>query len=232
MRFLKFVLLVFSLSVLFGCQQVTNAGSENAAQNGEILLPQPSTEGIYTLEAVLSRRFSGRDFLNNELTLAELSQVLWAAQGSPADAVSGATRTAPSAGATHPLEIYIVAGNIYELPAGIYRFNRDRNSVSAVVGGDRRADLSTIALGQAVASTAPVSIVIAADYGRTTGRYGDRGVRYVYMEVGHVTQNVHLQAEALGLGSVAVGAFFDDRLKELLGTDLEPLMIVPFGHLR
>lgn len=195
-------------------------------------MPSPWYKGQESLEAVLARRFSGRNFSDQSLPLAKLAQILWAAQGMAVHATTGATRTAPSAGATYPLEVYVVAGNIDGLEAGIYRYRQERHTLVPVLAGEYRDKLADIALGQDFISKAAASIILTADYGRTTSRYGTRGNRYVYMEIGHVTQNIHLQAEAIQLASVAVGAFQDERLKALLKTEYEPLMIIPVGYLR
>lgn len=197
----------------------------------EIQLLPPSFDGQYSLEHVLARRFSVRSFRDDPLSLAKLSQLLWAAQGMSADAVTGATRTAPSAGATHPLDVFVVAGKVTGMEPGIYHYQQERHLLAPVVAGDFRADLAGIALNQDFIAAAPVTLILTADYVRTTQRYGERGIRYVYMEIGHATQNVLLQAVALDLGSVAVGAFHDDPLKTLLATEYAPLMIIPVGYL-
>lgn len=212
-----------------------NDRAENRVENGPVALVQPVGEGSISVEKALDRRISRRQFAPGALREEELSQILWAAQGTSLDGSTGATRTAPSAGATHPLEIFVVTVGLDEgnevLPAGIYYFDLQQHELLPVVKGDHREALAQAALGQGFVQQAPVSVVIAADYERTTARYRERGKRYVHMEVGHVTQNIHLQAEALGLGSVAVGAFEDDRLQALLETDYAPLMIIPIGRL-
>lgn len=226
----KLALLAITSLLLGGCGPV-NGGPERASDySGEIRLPSPWYLGQESLEAVLARRFSGRNFSDRTLPLAKLAQTLWAAQGMAVHATTGATRTAPSAGATYPLEVYVVAGNIDGLAAGIYRYRQERHTLVPVLAGEYRDKLADIALGQDFISRAAACIILTADYGRTTGRYGTRGNRYVYMEIGHVTQNIHLQAEAIQLASVAVGAFHDERLKALLETEYEPLMIVPVGY--
>lgn len=212
-----------------------DARVKNRVENGPFVLVQPSGEGSMSVEEALDRRISRRQFAPGSLREKELSQILWAAQGTSLDGSTGATRTAPSAGATHPLEVFVVTAGLDEngeaFPAGIYYFDLQQHELFLVVEGDQREALAQAALGQGFVQQAPVSVVIAADYERTTARYRERGRRYVHMEVGHVTQNIHLQAEALGLGSVAVGAFEDDRLQALLETEYDPLMIIPIGRL-
>ncbi len=163
------------------------------------------------------------------MELEQAAQLLWAAQGTGVDGVTGASRTAPSAGATHPMEIYLIAGRVNGLEPGVYRYRYDEHSLEKTASGDLREGLAAAALSQQFIASAPASIVLAADYDRTTSRYGDRGIRYVHMEVGHITQNISLQCESLDLGGVAVGAFDDEKVKELLMLEEEPLMIFPIG---
>ena len=160
------------------------------------------------------------------MSLEEVSQLLWASSGR-----NLYRRTAPSAGATYPLETYLVSGEVEELEPGIYRYTPTRHSLEITKEHDVRSRLSRAALGQGMVEEAPVNIIIAADYGRTTGHYGQRGNRYVHMEVGHVGQNVSLQAIALGLGTVMIGAFGDKEVKEVLGINEEPLYIIPVGKI-
>jgi len=226
---LKFALLAATLLFAGGCRSGDNEPGKRLAP-GKVQLPPPAYEGRTSLEAALANRYSARRFSDQPLPLADLSQTLWAAQGKTTDAVTGATRTAPSAGATYPLEVYLLAGNVTDLPSGLYHYRPQDHSLTPLRPGDHRAALSAAALQQDFITAAPASIILAADYARTTRRYGERGQRYVHMEIGHVTQNIHLQATALGLGSVAVGAFHDERVQELLQTAYAPLMIVPFGQ--
>jgi SagB-type dehydrogenase family enzyme len=192
----------------------------------EIKLRQPKEKGPTSIEETLHQRRSVRDYKKGSLSLDQVSQLLWAASGKNLH-----RRTAPSAGATYPLEIYLVAGEVEGLEPGIYHYSPSRNNLETVKEKDVRNGLSRAALGQEMIEEAPVSIIIAADYSRTTGRYGQRGIRYVHMEVGHVGQNVSLQAIALGLGTVMIGAFEDQKVKEVLGIGEDPLYIIPIGKL-
>jgi SagB-type dehydrogenase family enzyme len=160
--------------------------------------------------------------------MGEVSQLLWAAQGVTA---SGGRRTAPSAGALYPLELYLVAGNVKGLPEGIYKYRPDGHEVMRAVAGDKRTELSQTALGQTSIRNAAVVLLLTADYERTTARYGERGVRYVHIEIGHVGQNVCLQAVALNLGAVVIGAFDDSGVKKManLMPKEEPLYLIAIG---
>jgi SagB-type dehydrogenase family enzyme len=192
-----------------------------------IPLPLPQRTEV-PLEAAMSRRQSVREYTDDPLTPAQLAALLWAAQG---ESDQTGRRTVPSAGATHPLEIYAVVGRVEGLEPGIYRYRGHEHDLKRIVAGDRRAALGRAALGQACVVRAPASIVISAVYSRTTESYGERGVRYVHMEAGHSGQNIHLQAAAMELGTVMVGAFDDDAVTRImaLSPDEKPLYIVPIG---
>ena len=161
--------------------------------------------------------------------MVEISQILWSAQGITS---ARGFRTAPSAGALYPLELYIIAGNIKDLPAGIYKYRPRDHALREIVSGDRRSDLSRAALRQSSIKKAPAVILFCAVYERTTGKYGQRGIRYVHMEVGHAAQNISLQAIALGLHTAVIGAFRDAEVKAIanLPADEQPLYFVPIGH--
>jgi len=194
-----------------------------------IMLPDPFLDSPISIEQALSERRSVRDYSNAPLTLAEISQLLWAAQGITHP--SG-YRTAPSAGALYPLEVYRVAGIGENLPAGVYLYNPEKHLLKLVSKGDIRSQLSAAALGQEPVENAAAVIVIAAVYDRTTGKYGDRGIRYVHMEVGSAAQNIYLQAVSLDLGTVFIGAFDDEEIKKVVGLQdqEQPLCIMPVGR--
>ncbi len=192
----------------------------------EIKLPKPKEKGSISIEETLNERRSVRDYKKGALGLEEISQLLWAGSGK-----NRYRRTAPSAGATYPLEIYLAAGEVEGLEPGLYYFSYLRHSLERIREQDIRKKLSRAALSQSMIEEAPIDIVIAADYDRTTGHYGQRGIRYVHMEVGHVGENISLQANALSLGTVMIGAFEDKQVKEILGIKEEPLYIIPVGKI-
>jgi SagB-type dehydrogenase family enzyme len=191
-------------------------------------LPAPDRAGRAPLETLLDRRRSEREFADRSLELRELAQLVWAGLGRSR---AGSGRTVSSAGALYPLDLYVVAGDVRDLAPGVYRYDAAAHALDPPSPGDPRRALATAALGQSWVADAPVVLVVAAVYARTTGKYGDRGVRYAHMEVGLVAQNVYLQAEALGLGTTFVGAFDDDTVKDVLGLpdDIEPLAVLPVG---
>ncbi len=192
-------------------------------------LPEPRYDGDMSVEQGLLQRRSIRSFADESLTLQELAQLLWATQGVTD---TRGFRTAPSAGATYPLELYAVVGHVDELSPGVYRYQPDEHRLHRTIEGDMRARLADAALGQRFVAEAAVMFVFTAVYERTTTRYGDRGVRYIHMEAGHAAQNLYLQATAMDLGTVVVGAFRDEQVAELLDLpeNEQPLYIVPLGH--
>ena len=200
-----------------------------AEPNEHIKLPKPDLTGEQSIEKLLQQRRSVRSYQKSSLNLAEVGQLLWSAQG-----VSSARglRTAPSAGALYPLQLYVVVGDVNELSPGIYQYNPEEHSLLKTTNGDLRKSLQEAALDQSCIGDAAIIFVFTAIYRRTTGKYGDRGVRYVHMEVGHAGQNLFLQAEALHLGTVVVGAFNDDEVREVLNLDgdMQPLSLMPVGR--
>lgn len=193
-------------------------------------LPQPRRSGNLSLEEVLLRRRSVRDYVPGSLTLEEVSQILWAGQGITGDK---GFRAAPSGGATYPLETYVVSGDVVDLAPGLYRYDPVSHSLTIVNNGDLRAELAEAALGQPCVRGAAAVIILSAIYERTTDRYGDRGKMYVHMDVGHAAENMLLQATSLGLGSVPVGAFRTRTIGSMLGfpeTEL-PMYLLPLGRI-
>lgn len=192
-------------------------------------LPRPEFAGEVPLEQALLMRRSERAYSQRAVSRTELSQLLWAAQGitSPRG-----YRTAPSAGALYPLEISVAVGLVAELPAGIYRYRSADHTLIPSAAGDLRAELARAALNQRCVARAPVVLVMAAVYARACAVYGERGVRYTDMETGHAAQNVSLQAVALGLGSVMVGAFDAADVSRIaaLAPEEEPLYLIPVGR--
>ncbi len=198
--------------------------------NETVTLPAPGAGSGVPVEQALARRRSVRDFADAPLTVQELSTVLWAAQGR---SHARGYRTAPSAGALFPLELYVLAGNVSGLAPGVYKYQSAAHELVRRGDGDLRADAARAALGQSWIADGQAIVVIAAVFRRTTARYGRRGMRYVHMEAGHAAQNVYLQATALDLGTTVVGAFDDSRIHALVGMarDESPLSLMPLGQL-
>ncbi|MCQ6253468.1 SagB/ThcOx family dehydrogenase [Methanocaldococcus sp.] len=189
----------------------------------EILLPEIE---MIKLEDVLLKRRSIREYSSTPLTLKELSHLLFAAYGITD---SRGFKTVPSAGATYPLEIYVNAKDVLGLEEGVYKYIPEKHSIIRILDDEVGYKLALASLKQMFIAVAPIVIIIAADFERTTRVYGDRGFRYVHMEVGHVAQNIYLMATSLGLGTVSVGAFYDNEIKNILGIDEYPLLLMPVG---
>jgi SagB-type dehydrogenase family enzyme len=203
-----------------------------ATEGGRIIrLPSWDLDGSTSIEKSLAERRSVRSYGDEDVTIGELSQLLWAAQG-----VTNRRgfRTAPSAGALYPLEVVVVAGRVSGLAPGVYRYGSADHELVKTIDGDRRVALWQAGLEQSAIRNAPVILVFCAVYERTTLKYGERGIRYVHMEAGHAAQNVCLQAISLRLGTVVIGAFHDKQVKHTLElkTDESPLVILPVGKVR
>lgn len=193
-------------------------------------LPEPHVDGPVSLERAIALRRSVRSYGHESLSLDELSQLLWAAQGTTGD---NGLRAAPSAGATFPLETYVVAGQVAGLEPGLYHYEQAIHALSLKIEGDMRAKLSENSLGQSCVKDAAAVLIMAAVYERTTGVYGERGTMYVHMDAGHAAENVLLQASALGLGAVPVGAFKTHTVRALLGLpeDQVPIYFTAIGRM-
>ncbi|MGQ9688735.1 MAG: SagB/ThcOx family dehydrogenase [Desulfobaccales bacterium] len=196
-----------------------------------VKLPAPAHKGKISVEEALKSRRTVRSFANQGLELSQVSQLLWGADGT---SDPRGYRTAPSAGATYPLEIYLAVGErgVSGLAAGLYRYRPEFHSLELCQRGDLRAAVARSSLHQTWMAEAPVMVIIAAEYRRCMARYGDRGVRYTDMEAGAAAQNLFLQAEALGLAAGIVGAFQDRALQDLLKlpSNHEPLLVMPVGY--
>ena len=213
----------------------------NSTATGAVPLPAPCLDGRCSVEKALADRRSVREFADEPMSLAVLSQLLWAAQGVTrkmdkpdwwtGENWQGGMRTAPSAGALYPLEVYVVAGNVEGLDPGVYKYKPLTHELVKVSAGDKRSRMVTRPPGQNWIAQAPCLIVFGVVYSREKVKYAERAVQYVHIEVGHAVENLCLQAVALDLGSTVMGAFKDDLVKEVIGMPDEesPLAFVPVG---
>jgi SagB-type dehydrogenase family enzyme len=196
-----------------------------------IKLPPPAWQSRASLAEALKDRRSVRRFLSRSLDLPQVSQLLWAADG--VNDLRG-HRTAPSAGATYPLELYLVVGEggVAALAAGVYRYRVAEHVLEPVATGELRPAVARASRHQTWMAEAPVMLVIAAEYHRCTARYGERGIMYTHVEAGNVSQNLFLAAQALGLGAGIVGAFEDQAVAQVLQLPPahEPLLVMPVGY--
>ena len=205
-------------------------GAEPTPDNSEIIqLPEPRLNSDVSLEESLYNRRSTRNYSNEPVTIQEVAQLLWAAQGIT-DAAGH--RAAPSAVASYPLSIYIVAGNVPEIMDGVYIYDPVDHSMKRSIDGDIRNELAVASMGQASVRQGAVSFVVTVDYGKMAARFGDKGERFGTLEAGHAAQKLCLQATALDLGLVTAGAIYDDQVVEVLDLpeNLTPLYVIPVGR--
>jgi SagB-type dehydrogenase family enzyme len=237
-------LLAFAVWPIPACAQDDAGAQYDAGEPDLIQLPAVRLDGPVSVEEALSERRSIRNYGAGRLTLDELGQVLWSAQGItyPIEQTPegfqrewrGGFRTAPSAGALYPLELYVVVGGVDGLEPGFYRYVPVEHALEPAAPGDLRAPLSQAAHGQTVISTPPAVLVIAGVVARTAAKYGERAEQYVLLEAGAAAENVFLQCESLGLATVIVGAFVDEQVKEVLQLpeEEETYVLMPIGRLR
>jgi len=235
------IALMISLSLTVSCSKIDknaevtqikeqekqlNGQNKNIGKGEIIILPESRLKSDISLEEALKSRRSKRQFQAKDLKLEDISQILWAAQGITETGTG--FRTAPSAGALYPLELFVVKSD------GLFHYIPEGHKLEKLGSSDLRTELMKASLLQKSISEAPVNIIITAIYERTTVKYGSRGIRYVHIEAGHVCQNILLQATALGLGAVPIGAFYDDNVQKVLNLSEEyiPLYIIPVGYIK
>jgi len=194
---------------------------------GEIKLPEPRLGSETSLEEAILNRRSIRSYKDEDLSLEELSQILWAAQGITSE---GGKRAAPSAGMTYPLELYVLVRRVEGLDPGIYQYVPQGHSLNTIKSVEDFDELVQGAVNQEL-KRGGFNIIMTADFSRTTSVYGERGIGYVYLEAGHAAQNIYLQATSLNLGCVVVGAFDDENVKSVLSLpeNHKPIYIIPVG---
>ncbi len=213
---------IFFLVAAFWLLSSLNTGAQDMET---IKLPKPKLKSNLSVEEAILKRRSVRGYSSRELTTKEIGQLLWASQG--VTDVRG-LRAAPSAGALYPLEIYLLTGN------GVYRYVPEGHELQRKSTKDLKKGLARASWNQRFIEEAPLDIVICAVYERVTSRYGERGIRYTDIEVGHAAENIHLQAISLGLSSCPVGAFDDKAVSKILNLPgkEKPIYIIPVGYKR
>ena len=213
------------------CELAEGSEVHSGKKGVEIMLKPPFQEGRMSLEEAIGRRRTIRSFKDKPVTMEQFSQIFWSAQGITEK--GGFKRAAPSGGALYPADVYAGVGKGYvsELSEGVYHYIPKDHSVNMTAEGDRRRDLAKASLRQMWISQAPVIYVVTAEYERITIKYGNRGIRYALIEIGHIAQNIFLQCQTLGLSAGIVGAFDDRKIGQVLGVkkDHRPLIIMPVG---
>ncbi|MFC1616086.1 SagB/ThcOx family dehydrogenase [Patescibacteria group bacterium] len=212
-------------------QDLVNKNKHTIMENQNLVqLPEVQLKSDTSLEEALTLRRSTREYSTETLSLEEIGQILWAAQGITDDQ---GHRTAPSAGALYPIEIYLVTTKVEGLSPGVYHYNLDDHKLKKTLDGEKREELFKVSLEQEAILNAPATIVMAAVYERTEKKYKERAERYVHMEAGHVAQNIALQAAVLELGTVTIGAFEDQEVQKTLQfpEDQIPVYVMPIGRI-
>ncbi len=203
--------------------------SRTMISSAEIIpLPPPEKDSTTSVEQALQERRSVREFKPSPISLQDLAQLLWSAQGITD---RQGLRTAPSAGALYPMKVYVVTGNVENLLAGVYHYRPHAHQLTRISKEDKRSQLASAAWDQEYVEHNATVLVFSAVEKRATGKYGRRGIRYIHIEVGHAAQNVFLQAESLGLATVTVGAFDDDQVRRIMQMPEGevPLYLLPVG---
>jgi SagB-type dehydrogenase family enzyme len=228
------VLIILLATVIVYLIWPKSYGTEQRIVMGTVNLPEPQITGSVSVEQAIHDRRSVRRYTNEPLTLQDVSQLMWAAQGITNQETQ--FRAAPSAGHTYPLEVYILIGkgSVNGLNEGLYHYNPFNNTLEQILGNDARPELSQAANGQPWVKEAPVDIIITGNYQKMIDKYKDEklSTRFVDMEAGHVGENIYLEAESLNMVTVALGSFKDDSVHQILripGNE-KTLYIYPVGH--
>jgi len=182
-------------------------------------LAKPEKCGEMSLYEAMLRRKSQRQFLNVSISLDVLSCLLWASSGIQRKEMGFEFRTAPSAGGLYPIETYVIAHAVEGLGKGVYHYNVKHNHLEELKRGDFRKAAAQAALGQIMCARAAVVVVWTAVFDRSIWKYQQRAYRYVYLDVGHMAQNLALVSTSVGLGCCQVGALFDNEVNEIVGVD-------------
>ena len=198
-------------------------------RQGEILLPEPQREGGAPVWTVIRKRGSQREFTQEPISLPHLSQLLWTTQGITHTTFDYSSRACPSAGALYPIETYLAVNSVEGLAPGIYHFFCPKHLLEVLAQGSFGRDLAEAAMGQDMVRTASVVFIWTAVVQRSKWKYKERGYRYIYLEGGHIGQNLYLAATALDLGCCTIGALFDEEVNQLIGVDGKEETVVYMG---
>jgi len=185
----------------------------------KVVLPSFEPDRWITLDAALNERKSIRDYRPDPLTLGQLGYLLWASAGIQRTEQGYEFRTAPSAGALYPIETYVIANEVRELEPGVYHYGIRNHELEQIKTGNVRRHIAAAALGQTVCATAATVFVWTAIFARSKWKYAQRAYRYVYLDAGHIAENLALAAVGLGLGTCQIGALFDDEVNKIIEVD-------------
>jgi len=204
-------------------------------QCAKIALPKPQALAQMSIDDALKKRKSVREFTGDPLSIGQLSYLLWTAAGIQRTEHGYEFRTAPSAGALYPIETYLVVNNVEEVPQGVYHYAIQDHALEQLKAGSFGRDITVAALGQDMCYAAPVVFIWTAVFGRMKWKYKQRAYRYVYLDAGHIAENLALAAVSLGLGSCQIGALYDDEVNAVIdvdGTEESVIYMSVVGHPR
>ena len=185
----------------------------------KIALHPPVPNGSTSIDEALKRRKSIRQFSTKSLNEKQLSYLLWASTGVQRQEGEHEFRTAPSAGALYPIETYLVVSSVEDIPQGVYHYSIGSHALEELNAGDFRRAITIAAMGQRMCMEATVVFIWTAIFQRSKWKYGQRAYRYVYLDAGHIAENLALSATSIGIGSCHIAAIFDDEVNEILGVD-------------
>ncbi len=184
-----------------------------------IQLPTDVDFASLSLDVALKVRKSIRRYANKPVTLEQLSYLVWAASGVQRVEQGFAFRTAPSAGGLFPIETYLVVNNVADIPKGLYHYRVAQHALEILRPGEHGADLAEAAMSQSTCAHSAFVFIWTSIFQRTRWKYGDRAYRYIYLDAGHIAENVALTAAAMGIGTCQIAAIFDDEVNEIIGVD-------------
>ena len=187
--------------------------------NNRVSLPSPAKMGGISLDQALRKRKSVRTYANKPLSKEQLAYLLWSSTGIQRREDGREYRTVPSAGGLYPIETYLVVNNVEDVPQGVYHYSVQQHLLEELQTGDFSRPITAAALGQRMCSQAAVVFIWTAIFQRSKWKYGERAYRYIYLDAGHMAQNLALSAVSLGLGSCHIGALFDEEVNSIVQVD-------------
>ena len=208
---------------------------KNYPSNRTVQLPKVLPEATMDFAEVLRRRKSIRTFSNKPVNKVDLAYLLWASTGIQRIEHGYAFRTAPSAGALYPIETYIAANNVEDIERGIYHYNIKNHLLEEIKIGDFGGAIAHAALDQEMCADASAIFIWTAVFGRSKWKYSQRAYRYIYLDAGHVAENLALASASINCGSCQVGAFFDDEVNSVVnvdGIEESAICLSVAGHLK
>ena len=188
-------------------------------QVGKIELPAFEAVQPISLDKTLRQRKSVRDYQDRSISKGQLAYLLWASTGIQRVEDGYEFRTAPSAGALYPIETYVLVNKVEALEPGVYHYAIRLHQLELLKQHDLRRQIASAALGQTMCATAAAVFIWTVIFERCKWKYGQRAYRYIYLDAGHIAENLALAAVSLNLGSCEIGALYDDHVNAIIGID-------------